>query len=225
MNYKLVLRILGLTILVEALCMLLPAICSLVYNDGQIKCFLLCIAINLAVGIPLARINPKEKRMYSKEGFSIVALCWIALSLFGSLPFIISGYIPNVVDAVFETVSGFTTTGASILSDVEALPKSLLFWRSFTHWIGGMGVLVFLVALLPLSGGSNMYLVKAESTGPAVSKLVPKVRSTAKILYLIYFTITRYNYFFYGVSVFVIDIGSDRRFFSVLIYSYCIFLN
>ncbi len=190
MNYKLVLRILGVTISFEAMCMLLPSTCSLVYGDGQIKWFLLCIAINLAVGVPLSLIKPKERKIYSKEGFYIVALSWIALSLFGSLPFAFSGYIPDIVDAMFETVSGFTTTGASILPDVEVLPESIVFWRSFTHWIGGMGVLVFLVALLPLSGGSNMYLMKAESTGPSVSKLVPKVRSTAKILYIIYFCIT-----------------------------------
>lgn len=190
MNYKLVLRTIGMTVSLEAVCMLLPAICSLIYADGQIWWFAVCIAINLAIGLPLAHITPRERKMYSKEGFCIVALSWITLSIFGSLPFVLSGSIPNFVDAIFETVSGFTTTGASILNDVEALPRSMLFWRSFTHWIGGMGVLVFLVALLPLSGGSNMYLIKAESTGPSVSKLVPKVKSTAKILYIIYFCIT-----------------------------------
>ena len=190
MNYKLVLRTLGLTISFEAVCFFLPAVCSLVYSDGQIWWFVLCMAINLAVGLPLSFTKPTESKMYSKEGFCIVALSWIALSTFGALPFVISGSIPGFVDAFFETASGFTTTGASVLSDVEALPKSMLFWRSFTHWIGGMGVLVFLVALLPLSGGSNMYLLKAESTGPSVSKLVPKVKSTAKILYVIYFVIT-----------------------------------
>jgi len=190
MNYKLVLRTLGMTISLEAACMLLPAICSLIYGDGEIGWFILCIAINLALGIPLSLVKPKESKMYSKEGFCIVALSWITLSIFGALPFVFSGSIPNFIDAMFETVSGFTTTGASVLSDVEALSKSMLFWRSFTHWIGGMGVLVFLVALLPLSGGSNMYLLKAESTGPSVSKIVPKVRSTAKILYIIYFCIT-----------------------------------
>ncbi len=190
MNYKLVLRTLGFTVSFEAVCMLLPLVCSLVYADGKTASFLICMAINLAVGIPLSFIKPKETKMYSREGFCIVALSWIALSIFGSLPFVISGSIPNFIDAMFETVSGFTTTGASILTEVESLSKSILFWRSFTHWIGGMGVLVFLVALLPLSGGSNMYLLKAESTGPSVSKLVPKVRSTAKILYVIYFVIT-----------------------------------
>ena len=135
-------------------------------------------------------VIPKNKEMYAKEGYVTVALSWILLSIFGALPFFLSGYIPNFFDAVFETVSGFTTTGASILTDVEALPKSLLFWRSFTHWLGGMGVLVFLVAIIPLFGGSNMFFIKAESPGPSVSKLVPKVRATAKILYLMYLVLT-----------------------------------
>ncbi|MBR5808817.1 MAG: TrkH family potassium uptake protein, partial [Clostridia bacterium] len=130
-----------------------------------------------------------KKSMYAKEGFICVALSWIVLSIFGALPFIFSG-TASIVDCLFETVSGFTTTGASILSDVEVLPKGLLFWRSFTHWLGGMGVLVFLVAILPLAGGSNLHLIKAESPGPSVGKLVPKVRSTAKILYLMYLALT-----------------------------------
>jgi len=208
MNYKLVLKTLGTTISLEALCMVLSLICSIVYEDGQIINFVISIAVTLAVGLPLAFIKTKETKMYSKEGFCIVALSWIGLSIFGALPFVISGSIPNFVDAVFETVSGFTTTGASILRDVEALPKSMLFWRSFTHWIGGMGVLVFLVALLPLSGGSNMYLLKAESTGPQVSKLVPKVKSTAKILYMIYFSIT--------VILIVLLLCGGMRFFDSL---------
>ena len=125
MNYKLVFRTLGMAISFEAVCMLLPAVCSLAYADGEFWWFVLCILTNLAVGLPLCAIKVKEEKMYSKEGFCIVALSWIALSIFGSLPFVLSGYIPNFVDAIFETVSGFTTTGASILSDVESLPKSL----------------------------------------------------------------------------------------------------
>lgn len=190
MNYKLVFRTLGMVLNFEAACMLLPIICAIVYKEGTLMSFAISIAIALAFGIPLSIIKVKDKKMYSKDGFCTVALSWMFLSLFGSLPFMISGSIPNFADALFETVSGFTTTGASILKDVETLPKSILFWRSFTHWIGGMGVLVFLVALLPLSGGSNMHLIKAESPGPNVSKLVPKVRSTAKILYVIYFALT-----------------------------------
>ena len=149
------------------------------------KIFLICIAICLLFGVVLTLKPLTKKSMYAKEGFICVALSWIVLSIFGSLPFIFSG-TASVVDSLFETASGFTTTGASILTDVETLPKGLLFWRSFTHWLGGMGVLVFLVAILPLAGGNNLHLIKAESPGPTVSKLVPKMRQTAKILYLIY---------------------------------------
>jgi len=190
MNYKMVFHTLGRVLIFEAICMLLSLACSLIMGDGQHLFFIISIAICLAVGIPLSLVRPETKKFYSRDGFVTVAMSWIFLSIFGSLPFMLSGQIPSFIDALFETVSGFTTTGASILNDVEALPKSILFWRSFTHWIGGMGVIVFLVALLPLSGGSNMHLVKAESTGPSVGKLVPRVRSTAKILYTIYFALT-----------------------------------
>lgn len=191
MNYGVIGYIIGWTLKIEAMCLALPLICAVCYGETEmIPILLISIGICLAAGFLISLKGPKKKTMFAKEGFVTVALCWIVLSIFGAIPFFISGYIPNFIDAVFETASGFTTTGASILTDVEALPKSLLFWRSFTHWIGGMGVLVFLVALLPLSGGDNMYLVKAESPGPSVSKLVPKVRSTAKILYLIYMGMT-----------------------------------
>lgn len=190
MNIKLVAHTLGRVISFEGICMALSLICSLLVKDGEHITFLISIIICLGAGIPLSLIKPMEKRLFSRDGFVTVALSWIALSVFGAFPFMISGAIPNFTDAFFETASGFTTTGASILKNVEIVPKSILFWRSFTHWIGGMGVIVFLVALLPLSGGSNMYLMKAESTGPSVGKLVPRVRSTAKILYTIYFGIT-----------------------------------
>ena len=189
MNYGIILNTLGWVMNIEALCMTLPLLCAFVYKESIIP-FAVAIGICLAFGLPFVIKSPKNKTFYSKEGFITVALSWIVISFLGAVPFVVSGYIPDFVDAFFETVSGFTTTGASILSDVEALPKSLIFWRSFTHWIGGMGVLVFLVALLPLSGGSNMYLLKAESPGPSVSKLVPKVKSTAKILYVIYISMT-----------------------------------
>lgn len=190
MNYKLISYTLGWVLIFEALSMILSVICGLCFKESAIISILISMGICLVAGIPLVIKKPKNKTIYAKEGFMIVALTWIIISLFGALPFVISGAIPSYIDAFFETVSGFTTTGASILSDVEALPKCLLFWRSFTHWIGGMGVLVFLVAILPLSGGSNMYLMKAESPGPSVSKLVPRVRSTAKILYGIYAFLT-----------------------------------
>ena len=190
MNYKIILHTLGWVLNIEAGCLFLPLICSILYADGCIPVFITCIAICLLAGLLLTFRTPKNRTMYAKEGFIIVALSWVLISIFGALPFIFSGYIPRFVDALFETVSGFTTTGASILSDVEVLPKSILFWRSFTHWIGGMGVLVFLVALLPLSGGNNLHLIKAESPGPSVSKLVPKVRAMAKILYGLYIFLT-----------------------------------
>lgn len=190
MNYRIILNTLGWVLKFEAAAMLLPLLCSVIYGEKTAISFVICIIICLFSGILLSRFSPKNKTMYSKEGFITVALSWIIMSIFGCLPFVISGAIPYFVDALFETVSGFTTTGASILSEVESLPNGILFWRSFTHWIGGMGVLVFLVAVLPLSGGNNMYLLKAESPGPSVSKLVPKVKSTAKILYGIYTVMT-----------------------------------
>lgn len=190
MNYKIILNTLGWVLNIEAAAMLLPLICAAIYKEECIITFALCIVLCFIFGFSLTLKSPKKKSMYSREGFISVALSWIVLSIFGALPFFLSGYVPSFIDALFETVSGFTTTGSSILSDVDSLPKSLIFWRSFTHWIGGMGVLVFLVALLPLSGGSNFHLIKAESPGPSVSKLVPKVRSTAKILYQMYLVMT-----------------------------------
>ena len=191
MNYRTILYTLGWVLNIEAACLALPAICAVCYGElFYLKYIAITIGLCLLFGIALTCRAPENKAMYAKEGFVTVALSWIVMSIFGSLPFFLSGAIPNFADAIFETVSGFSTTGATILTDVEALPKSLLFWRSFTHWIGGMGVLVFLVALLPLSGGGNLHLMRAESTGPAVSKIVPKVKSSAKIIYLIYVALT-----------------------------------
>ena len=190
MNYRVILHTLGWVLNIEAAAMALPLVCSLVYGEMTMaKIFLACIVICLLFGVLLTIKPLTKKSMYAKEGFICVALSWIVLSIFGALPFIFSG-TASVIDSLFETASGFTTTGSSILLDVEVLPKGLLFWRSFTHWLGGMGVLVFLVAILPLAGGSNLHLLKAESPGPSVGKLVPKVRSTAKILYLMYLVLT-----------------------------------
>ena len=184
MNYKMIINILGWVLITEAIGMLIPLVCALYCGElTETYIFLISIAICLALGFLITRKSPRHKSFFAKEGFVTVALSWIVMSLFGSLPFVISGFIPNPFDAFFETVSGFTTTGASILTNVEILPKSLLMWRSLTHWIGGMGVLVFLMAILPLSGSSNLFLLRAESPGPSVNKLVPKVRSTAMILY------------------------------------------
>lgn len=191
MNYKMILNVLGWVLKIEAACMIVPLICAICYSETSlVSVFAVCIFLCVAFGFILSYRQPENKTMYAKEGFVTVALSWILMSIFGSFPFIISGAIPNFFDAFFETVSGFTTTGASILNDVEVLPKSLLMWRSFTHWIGGMGVLVFLMAILPLSGSGNMFLMKAESPGPSVSKLVPKVKSTAMLLYAIYIAFT-----------------------------------
>ena len=189
MNYRIILNTLGWVLIVEAVSFLLPLICTLVYGEPYVLMYVLCMFLCVLFGGVCVTVPVKTREMFAKEGFTIVALSWIVISIFGCLPFVLSGHMA-FVDALFETVSGFTTTGASVLQDVESLPKSLLFWRSFTHWIGGMGVLVFLVAILPLSGGSNFHLMRAESTGPAVSKLVPKVGQTAKLLYAIYILLT-----------------------------------
>jgi trk system potassium uptake protein TrkH len=190
MNFKMIFYTLGNILKVEACMLLLPLVVSLIYQDHCFLSFLFPILALLVVGFLLTIKKPKKTSFYAKEGFVMVGLSWILISLFGCLPFIISGEIPHFIDAFFETISGFTTTGSSILTDVEALSKSMLFWRSFTHWIGGMGVLVFILAILPNSEGDTIYILKAESPGPQVGKLVSKVRLTARILYLIYFALT-----------------------------------
>ena len=187
MNYSMIFFIIGWVFIIEAALMAPSALVAVLYSERSIWAFAAAIGLCLLLGVPLVRKQPANKVFYAKEGCVTVALSWIVMSLMGALPFVFSGVIPSIVDAMFETVSGFTTTGASILKDVEVLPRCMLFWRSFTHWIGGMGVLVFLLCLLPMSGGGySMNLMKAESPGPSVSKLVPKVRSTAKLLYGLY---------------------------------------
>ncbi len=190
MNYKMILYVLRYILCCEGVLMLLPTATALVYKESAGFCFLICIAICVILGFPFYLKRPKRSELHVREGFVTVALSWIIMSLIGALPFIISGSIPNPIDAIFETVSGFTTTGASILSDLDSLPKCILMWRSFTHWIGGMGVLVFILTILPMTGGNHMNLMKAESPGPSVDKLVPKVQATAKILYSIYIVMT-----------------------------------
>ena len=191
MNKRMIAYILGILLLCEAGLMLLPTIVSLIYGEAVLTSFLATIVLLVLTGLILVAMKPKEKTIYARHGLIIVSLGWILMSLFGALPFYFSGEIPNYLDAVFEAVSGFTTTGSSILTDVEALSKSMLFWRSFTHWIGGMGVLVFIMAVLPLAGGGgDLHLMRAESPGPNVSKLVPKSSKTARILYGIYLALT-----------------------------------
>lgn len=191
MNYAIVRYVIGYVLYFEAAFMVPPCITAIIYQEFCGWSFVVSGLLCVLLGLLLTHKKPKNKIFYTKEGFVTVALSWIILSIMGSLPFLFSGSITNPVDALFETVSGFTTTGASILSDVEILPRCILFWRSFTHWIGGMGVLVFLLSILHISGsGSHMNLMKAESPGPSVSKLTPTVRSTAKTLYLIYLGMT-----------------------------------
>lgn len=191
MNYSMIFYLLGWILNFEAIFLILPTVTALIYGEAEVISFLITIGICLLLGLLITIFKkPKKKTIYAREGFVIVSLSWIVLSVFGALPFFISGAIPSFTDAVFETVSGFTTTGATILSDVEALPNSMLMWRSFSHWIGGMGVLVFIMAFLPLSGAQNMNLMKAESPGPAVSKLVPRVKTTALLLYAMYFVLS-----------------------------------
>ena len=196
MNYSMVMYIVGWILNFEAAFMLPSCLVAVIYQEKCGISFLITMAAALVIGIPLTVRKPKNKDFHSREGFASVALGWIVLSIVGAVPFVISGVIPNPVEALFEAVSGFTTTGSSVLTNVEVVPRCILFWRSFTHWIGGMGVLVFIMAILPLSGGKNINLMRAESPGPSVSKLVPRVRETALVLYGIYIAMTALEIFF-----------------------------
>lgn len=190
MNRSIIRYILGQVLKLESAFLLLPCIVALIYHERQGIYYVITIAIGLVIGVLMTFVKPKNMVFYLKEGCVATALSWIVMSLLGCLPFWFSGEIPSFTDALFETISGFTTTGASVLSNVEALSHCNLFWRSFTHWIGGMGVLVFMLAIIPMSGGSNINLMRAESPGPSVGKLVPKIRYSARILYYIYIGLT-----------------------------------
>ncbi len=193
MNHRMILRLICYILRVEAAC-ILPAAAISLYQREWAAVLGLCVTVALAALLSLVTylVPPKSREIGAQEGFTSVALCWTAVSLVGALPFFLSGAIPNFIDCMFETVSGFTTTGASILADVEALPMGLLYWRSFTHWLGGMGVLVFLLAVVPMGKGKNtlLHVMRAESPGPQVDKLVPQLQNTAKILYAIYIALT-----------------------------------
>ncbi len=191
MNYSMVRFVLFRLLTVMGQLMMLPFIVALIYREyDSAFSFIILVVICTVLGILGSYKKPENKVIYAKEGFAITAVAWIGMSMVGAIPFVITGTIPNYIDAVFETVSGFTTTGGSILTAVEGIEKSVQFWRTFTHWIGGMGVLVFLLAVVPMADGYSMHLMRAESPGPVVGKIVPKVKDTAKILYLIYFGIT-----------------------------------
>lgn len=196
MNKSVICYILGYVLRIEAFLLMIPCLIAIIYREPSGFAFLISAFLCLVLGFIMSQKKPSDFVFYLKEGCIATSLSWIALSVFGCLPFVISHEIPSFTNALFETISGFTTTGASILYDVEHLSHCMIFWRSFTHWIGGMGVLVFLLAIVPLSGGSHINLMRAESPGPSVGKLVPKVKYTAQILYLIYLGLTIIQFFF-----------------------------
>ncbi len=192
MNYRMVLYILGRVFGATGIFMILPLLCGAVYGESLLP-FIIPIALCFAISLALTIRMPKKRDLLTRESFVCVGLSWILISVIGALPFLISGTIPSFVDAFFESVSGFTTTGASVISDVEAVDKSILLWRSFTHWIGGMGVLVFLLAIMPMSDIKSiklMQVMRAEVPGPSVDKLVPKIADTARVMYGIYVLLT-----------------------------------
>lgn len=190
MNGSIIRFILGYVLKIEAVLLLLPALTGAIYGESEGICYLLVAAGCFVLGFLMTLKKPSSNVFYLKEGCVATGLSWIVLSVFGCIPMCLTGEIPSFVDSLFETVSGFTTTGASILPQVENLSHCTLLWRCFTHWVGGMGVLVFLLAVVPLSGGSHINLMRAESPGPSVGKLVPKIKGSARILYMIYFGIT-----------------------------------
>jgi len=191
MNYKKVFSVLGMMLMSLAALMTLPIIVAIIYRENTIWAFVATAAGSLAAGALLILLfKTKKQVIYAKEGFAITALSWLLFAAVGALPFYISKEIPSYIDALFETASGFTTTGASILTNIEAMSKSCLFWRSFSHWVGGMGVLVFVMAIIPNISDRSIHLMRAEMPGPIVGKLVPRAKDTAKILYLIYIVLT-----------------------------------
>lgn len=219
MNYKKVGKILGKIMMVEGIFMLAPLAVSLIYKESilHVISFLIPIAALLLIGFLLQRIKPARNDLYQKEGFALTAIVWIIMTLFGAIPFVISGDIPNYVDACFEMMSGFTTTGASIIEDISLISHSSLFWRSFSHWIGGMGILAFVLIFIPESNdGSSMYLLRAESPGPQVGKIVSKMRVTTRILYLIYLSFTVLEIIVLMFDKPIAGYESEQFFFSIL---------
>lgn len=207
MNWKAVLKILGKLLIAEAAMLLLPIIVAAIEGENTYEGFIIPILILFALGIPtyFIKASNEERKIYAKEGFLIVAFSWILLAAIGAIPFVVTKAIPHYVDALFETISGFTTTGASVLSDVESLPKSILFWRSFTNWIGGMGVLVFVLAVLPRENSGIIHAFRAEATGPTVGKLTSKMGATARILYAIYIALTLIEFLLLLIKMPVFD--------------------
>ncbi|MBO7085485.1 MAG: TrkH family potassium uptake protein, partial [Bacilli bacterium] len=214
MNHKMIFYTLGQILKLEAALLVLPFAVSLIYGEFEILAFVIPIAISVGLGFLLTIKKPATTNFYAKDGFVIVGLSWIVLSVIGCLPFIISGAIPKFFDALFETISGFTTTGATILDGtrIEGLTHGMAFWRCFTHWIGGMGVLVFVLAILPNADGKSIHILRAESPGPQVGKLVSKIRITARILYLIYIAIT--------VTEIIFLVCGDMNLFEAIVHTF-----
>ena len=219
MNYKKLGKILGKIMILEGILMLAPLAVSLIYKESiiHILAFLIPIIAVTAIGFLLQLPKPERDNLYQKEGFALTALVWIVMTLFGAIPFVINGDIPNYIDACFEMMSGFTTTGSSIITDITAVSHSTLFWRSFSHWIGGMGILVFVLIFIPESNdGSSMHLLRAESPGPQVGKLVSKMKVTARILYLIYLGMTVLEVIILMLDKPIPGYESEQFFFSLL---------
>lgn len=190
MNYRMIIKILGNILEIEALLMIPSLLVAVYYGQSDIRAFIICILLTGIIGLIMSKVKVNSDRIKTKEGLAISTFAWILVSVFGSLPFIVSGSIPSFIDAFFETVSGFTTTGSTVLTNLEILPKGILFWRSFTVWIGGMGILVFTLAIIPTLGVSGFQMFKAESPGPVKDRIVPKIKETSKILYTIYGVLT-----------------------------------
>ncbi len=223
MNYKAVLYYLGKMFLILGALMFLPLLVCIYYKlqsnpEANYSAFLIPIIVLTVIGAAFSLIKPKNVNIFAREGFVICGLAWVLFSAFGSLPFILSGSIPNFVDAFFETASGFTTTGSSILTEIESLPKSILFWRSFTHWIGGMGILSFMLAILPRAKGNALFIMRAEVPGPTTGKVVSKIADSARILYVIYFVMTLAEIFilFFGTRL----TGDNMRFYDCVVNSF-----
>lgn len=219
MNYKKLGKILGKIMILESVLMLAPLAVAFIYNESvtQIIAFALPIALLALVGALLQILHPERNTLYQKEGFALTALAWIVMTLFGAIPFVLNGDIPNYADACFEMMSGFTTTGSSVISDITAVSHSTLFWRSFSHWIGGMGILAFVLIFIPESNdGSSMYLLRAESPGPQVGKLVSKMKVTTRILYLIYLGMTVLEVFVLMLDEPIPQYENEQLFFSLL---------
>lgn len=213
MNRRMVFYTVGQILLLEAVLLVLPLAVSLIYAESCFTSFIITILITAASGFLLKLIfKPKDHVIFAKEGFLIVALAWLMMSLFGALPFVLSREIPSFINAFFETVSGLTTTGASIIPDLSVMSKGILFWRSFTHWIGGMGIIVLIMAIIPTTSGRSIHVMRAEMPGPIVGKLVPRIRDTAKILYLIYIVMT-------AVEIVLLKLG-DMSLFDSVVHSF-----